>query len=75
MHRAVCGGGLGGGLLDVLVIELVAVVKVVHSRAADQSVAAMESHLGTEGPHGLYCDCFVIHKHAAIVIFFMMSGS
>ena len=35
-HRAVCGGGLGGGLLDVLVIELKAVVEVVQSRVADQ---------------------------------------
>ena len=29
-HRAVCGGGLAGGLLDVL--ELEAVVEVVQSR-------------------------------------------
>ena len=31
-----CGGDLVGGLLDVLVIELEAVVEVVQSRAADQ---------------------------------------
>ena len=34
-HRTVCSG-LVGGLLDVVVIELEALIEVVQSRAADQ---------------------------------------
>ena len=47
-RRAVCGGGLVSGLLDVLVIELEAVVKMVQSRAIESlsmgsSASATES--------------------------------